>query len=75
MVVVAKVPRLPRSDSIAAASTAHQSSVDERSEALAHLLVRMAVSPKSGTEWLDLGSCCREGGDARKSENADGVFH
>ena len=49
-IVVAQVPRLTWSDPVTAKSTAHQSSVHERSEALAHLLVLVAIAPESGAE-------------------------
>jgi hypothetical protein len=54
-IVVAEVPRFPRNDPLAAASTAHQSSVHKRSHAATRLLVLMAIASKSGAELLHLG--------------------
>ena len=59
MVVVPKVPRFAGSDPVAAAGTAHQSSIHEARQALAHLLVLVAITPESGAKWLHFGSCCR----------------
>jgi hypothetical protein len=58
-IVVAEVPWLPRRNPVAAAGTAHQSCIHERSQALARLLVPVAVAAESGARWLHFGSSCR----------------